>query len=111
MASQPAIRVLFRMHFGLPFRQASQEEKQKVSEKLTQMFNTWKTSGIRLLGTFGSPAHVGGFAHYLLFEVDDYEKVGEMDRGIFAGEVGRYIENFDLHIGMSRSQIEDVWKA
>ena len=66
---------------------------------------------IKLLGTFGSGAHVDGFAHHMIFEVEDEGKVGEMDRDIMMGEVGQFIEDFQFHIGGARKEIEDVWKS
>jgi hypothetical protein len=110
MPAQPAIRVLFRFHLGLPFRKASEEEKKKVGDLLGEIFQEWKSSGIKLIGTFGSPAHVSGFASYMIFEVDDLSKVGKMDQSIFRGEVGRFIEDFQVHIGIARTAIEDMWK-
>ena len=110
MPDQPAIRVLFRFHLGLPFRQASEEERKKVGELMRETFQEWKSSGIKLIGTFGSPAHVDGFATYMIFEVDDFSKVGKMDQGFFRGEVGKFIEDFQVHVGIARTFIEDMWK-
>jgi len=105
-----AIRVLFRFHFGLPFRQASDEEKQKAYQAIEELFKKWKSSGVKLIGTFGGPAHVDGFAHHMILEVEDVSKVWEMDQGIFGGEVGKLIEEFQFHIGVARTSIEDIWK-
>ena len=106
-----AIRVLFRIHAGLPYRQASEEEKKRLLELWIEMFKKWKSSGVKLLGTFGSGAHVDGFAHHMILEVEDEGKVGEMDRDIMMGEVGQFIEDFQFHIGGARKEIEDVWES
>ena len=105
-----AIRVLFRCHFGLPFRQASEEEKQKVQDGMGEVFKKWKASGTKLMGYFGSSAHVDGFSHYMLFEIDDAAQVGEMDNDIFAGEIGKYVEDFQIHVGRDFEAIEEIWK-
>jgi hypothetical protein len=44
-----AIRVMFRMHLGLPFRQASHDEKLKVRDGLGEVFKKWNESGIKLV--------------------------------------------------------------
>ena len=105
-----AIRVMFRLHLGLPFRQAPDAEKLKVREGLGEAFKKWKESGIKLIGTFTSSAHVDGFAHHLLLEVDDITKVTEMDHDIFGGELGKYVEDFQIHTGRDFQVIEDTWK-
>ncbi len=105
-----AIRVLFRFHLGLPFRQASDEEKQKSHESMGEMFKKWKSSGVKLIGTFGSPAHEDGFASHMILEVEDIAQVGEMDHDIFMGDAGKFIEDFQFHIGVARTHIEDIWK-
>ena len=48
---------------------------------LRLLFEGWRDSGIRLIGTFGNAAHTpGGFAYYAIFEVDSVDMVGKMDR-------------------------------
>ena len=111
MADQSAIRVLFRLHFGSPYQQAPEEERKKAGELVRETFKKWKASGIRLIGTFSSTAHVDGYAHYTILEVDDLSQVQEMDRDIFLAEVGKYIERFDFTVGISRQFIEDIWKS
>ena len=111
MADQPTLRVLFRFHGGLPARQASEEEKQKLQEVAQQMFQKWISSGVKLIGTFSCSSHPDGFAHHIILEVDDVKQVVEMDNDIHAGEVGKLIENFQFHIGWPSPGIEAMWQS
>ena len=111
MADQPTLRVLFRCHFGLPYRQGSEEERTKTHELARQMFEKWKSSGVKLIGTFSCSSHVDGFAHHIILEVDDVRKVVEMDNDIFSGEVGKYMENFQFHIGWPGPGMEEIWQS
>jgi hypothetical protein len=111
MADQPSIRVLFRFSIGLPYRQASAEEKKQVLALLQQMFQAWKAAGVRLIGTFGNQGAVDGFSHYIVLEVDDLSQVVAMDQAIMGGEVGRFVEKFSFHIGWKRDFVEEIWNS
>ena len=102
-------RVLFRFHAGLPFRQASEEDRKQCFELWDDMLEKWKTSGVKLIGSFGSPAHVDGFANYLIFEVEDTGLVTEMDHDIQMGDAGQLIEDFQFHVGTPRTRVEEIW--
>ena len=111
MADQPALRVLFRFQFGLPMRQASDEEREKARELVRETFQKWNSSGVKLIGTFGNQGALDGFAHYMILEVDDVNKVQEIDRDITFGEVGKFIEKYSFHVGWARTFFEDIWKS
>jgi hypothetical protein len=111
MTDQCALRVFFRASLGLPFRQASDEEKRKVDELWNEMATKWKSAGVRLVGYFGAHGEaLDGFGHNYIFEVDDVEIVRKMDDDIVRGELGKYIERFSFHIGCGRG-VEDWWRA
>ena len=104
------MRVLFRFHLGLPYRQAGDSEKERLHASIAEMFKEWRSKGINLVGTFGAMGSgVGGFAHYAIFNVDDLDVVSNMNHDIFTREASKYIEDFDFAIGWSRPFIEDVW--
>ena len=110
MADQP-IRVLFRYQLGLPFRQASDEEKKRASELWEEMSKKWKSSGVRLIGYFGAYGHaVDGFCHHYIFEVDDLERVREMNADVFRGKGSKYLERFSFHIGQGHGS-EEWWAS
>ena len=100
-------RILFRWHLGLPMRQASEEEKKKIWELIGKLFDKWKSEGVKTIGTFTCSAHPENFSHFMIFEVDNIEKMTEMDRDICMGEVGKYIETFSLIPGFGSSERED----
>ena len=111
MADQPALRVLFRFHFGLPMRQASAEEKEKARGLLRETFQKWSSSGVKLIATFGNQGALDGFAHLMILEVDDISKVQEIDRDITGGEVGKFIEKYTFQMGWARTRLEDIWES
>jgi hypothetical protein len=66
MADQP-IRVMFRFHAGVPFRQASDEAQAAYRAQLKQAFAKWKSARVKLVGSFGGLGEgVGGYAHHVL---------------------------------------------
>ena len=110
MADQP-IRVLFRFTRGLPFRQASDEEKQRVNELWTALCTKWKSGGVELIGYFGAYGHsVDGFCHNYIFEVDDVEQVRRMNTDVFRGEGAQYLETFSFHLGQGHGS-EEWWAS
>ena len=110
MADQLTTRVFFQVHMGLPYRQASDEQRSEVMDSLTGIFRKWKSSGIRLIGYFGAPGRIEGCAHNYVFEVDDVKQVREMDGDIFNGKVRAAIEKYRFHIGWGRG-VEDLWES
>src|SRR5690606_34004792 len=106
-----ALRVLFRFSTGLPYRLASDEEKQQAGVLLEQVFQGWRDTGVRLIGTFGNHSAMDGFAHYVILEIDDLDQVHAMDRDIVKGVVGKYVEKFSSHIGWARPFIDSTWNS
>ena len=37
-------------------------------------------------------------------------RVAEMDRGVYLGKVREHIEIFQFHIGVARTNVEDIWQ-
>ena len=92
MANQP-IRVLLRWHFGLPSRQASEEETAQAREAVRQTIQEWKSSGVKLVGTFGGYGNgTGEYAHYAILEVDSLDVVNEMNNALYGGNSSRFYE-------------------
>ena len=110
MANQP-IRVLFRYHGGVPARQASEEEMAQAYEYLRQTCKQWESSGVKLVGTFGAFGEgVGGFAHYIIFEVDDIDMVDKMSNDIYSGGIRKFYEKHSFDIGRT-SRFELLWES
>ena len=101
--------VLFRFHYGRAYQQLSDQEREaaRAAKPMEQLFKKWKSEGIKLKGSMTCSSHPDGFAHHLLFEVDSFEQMRQMDVDLFLGEAGRAIEKFDFHIGTPRA--EERW--
>ena len=112
MAGKP-IRVLYRFMFGLPARQASEEARDQRVSLSQELFKKWKASGVKLIGYFATYGNaVDGFCHHMILEVDELDKVQEMAVDIQDGEIGRFIERFDFHVGSGfEAQIEEFWES
>jgi hypothetical protein len=89
----------------------SDEEKAQSREKdLRQIFGEWKSSGVQLIGSWhGCGEGVGGYAHYLILDVDDVETVYRMNRDIFRGLGGTY-QRHSLDIGLP-PVFEGMWES
>lgn len=110
MSAKP-IRVLCRFMFGLPYRQATQEEQARRNPLVGQLLSQWKSSGARLIGGFMTYGNaVDGMCHHLILEVDDLDRVQQMAQDIQGGEIGRFIERYDLHVG-GGAEWEAWWKS
>ena len=104
------LRIMFRFSTGLPWRQASAEERARFSSLFTEIFTRWKSSGVKLLGYFGSRGQgIDGFSHNLIFAVDDLSVIDEMDADIISGEIGRYVEKFSFDVGWGLASFEGIW--
>jgi hypothetical protein len=111
MAEGNKVRVLFRVSLGLPFRQASNEERKRVMQLWQETATKWKSAGVKLVGYFGADGSaLHGFGHHYIFEVDDLSVIREMDADIFYGELGKYVEDFAFNIGWGRGT-EDWWES
>jgi hypothetical protein len=92
------IRVLFRWVNGLPWRQASEEERKETSEQAGVMLEKWKASGVKLLADFNVAGNaVDDFAHFWIYEVPDVAMVREMTQDIT--RIGKHMEKFSLNVG------------
>jgi hypothetical protein len=110
MAEEP-IRVLFRFVGGLPARQATQEERSQFGES-PGWWAKWKASGVVLIGAFSTYGNaVDGFCHHVILEVDDVRVVHEMQRDVQGGEMGKYIERYDFHVGYPFRGLEEQWES
>ncbi len=105
-----SFRVLMRMHGGLAVRQATSEQRESIlGPGFEKMLSGWQNQGIRLIGTFGNGAHVDGFAHYAIFEIDDMDLIKKMDNDFMGSDFAGMIEDFELHLGWSRDFIDKYW--
>jgi hypothetical protein len=108
MADQP-IRVLFRFHAGVPFRQASEEAKAQYRAQLIQNFGKWKASGVKLVGSFSAYGEgVGGFAHHVILDVPEITMVREMNRDILG--LGGIYQKHSFAIGIG-GIVEGMWES
>lgn len=109
MANQ-TIRVLFRFHGGVPVRTASDEDKAHYREQMRQILKKWKSSGVKLVGSFhGCGEGVGGFSHYVILDVNDVETVYDMNFDIFDG-VGKFYQRHSFDIG-GPPIVEGMWES
>ena len=103
-----AHRVMLRFHAGLAGRRETKSDGGKaLTDGLRLLFEGWRDSGIRLIGTFGNAAHTpGGFSHYAIFEVDSVDMVGKMDRDFMSADWSHMLQDFELHLGSERKMID-----
>ena len=99
--------VLVRFHGGRNIRNVPVEKRKEVSAAFRDLYAKWKSAGIKLKASFNCSSHPAGFAHHLIFEVDSFEQMKEMDGDIMREKAGSFLENYDLHIGGSFA--EDWW--
>jgi hypothetical protein len=106
--------VLLRFHYGRGWTQLPEKEKKQfrkgADEKrspMHELLRKWKAEGIELKGSMTCSSHPEGYAHHLLFGVDSFEQMRQMDMDVFLGEMGKIVEKFDLHIGSPRA--EEMW--
>jgi len=93
----------------MPFRQASDEEKAQYRAQIKQAFAKWKSAGVKLVGSFHAWGEgVGGYAHYVLFDVDDLETVHQMNSDIF--DLGGIYQKHSFDIGLP-TIIEGMWAS
>jgi muconolactone delta-isomerase len=108
MADQP-IRVMLRFHGGVPFRQASDEAKAQYQAQLKQAFARWRSAGVKMIGSFrASGEGVGGYAHYILFDVDDLGTVHQMNSDIFG--LGGIYQRHSFDVGLPPI-VEGMWES
>jgi hypothetical protein len=99
------IRVVFQWHLGLPWRQASEEEREQSNTLLLQIFEKWKRDpGITHRYYFLRR----GVAHYNIFEVDDLSKIDEMDNDITLAQ-GLLLEKYSFEVVFANRTVADAW--
>ena len=104
------IRVLFRFHGGVPLRTGSDEDKAQYREQIRRIFKKWKSSGVKLVGSFHACGEgVGEFAHYVILDVNDVDTVYEMNGDIFGG-VGKFYQRHSFDIGLPPI-VESMWES
>jgi hypothetical protein len=99
-------RCMLRISFGEVGRSLTADEFATNGEKFKGLMQDWKKAGIRLIGTFGNSAHPGGYAHELLLEVNNYDAVGLIDRGLMR-EIK--FESHQVDFGTAREWAEQGW--
>lgn len=108
MANQ-SVRIMVRMNFGVPYRMASAEAKERDSETFTQLLTKWKVSGVQLVGGFGTYGEgVDRYAHHIILEVDSLEAVKSLSTDIFRS--GMLLERHSVEVGES-SYFERLWES
>ncbi|NPV10060.1 MAG: hypothetical protein HPY83_19105 [Anaerolineae bacterium] len=112
MADRP-IRVLFQYTLGLPYGQASEEERKQAAESALEMARKWKASGVTYVGYFGSLAGPGApeFAHTTVLEVKDFVQVQEMSDELYHSEWGKYVEKYRLEVGSGWPDLDAFWRS
>ena len=75
-------RILFRFHYGLPMRQSSQDDREHIWTLMHELFTKWKSEGIKTIGTFICSSHPEGYSHFHILEVDDIQKMFEMNMAV-----------------------------
>ncbi len=106
-----SVRVVFRMMGGDPARRLSDEEKQKMVERLNEVQEGWKKDpGIKFLCYYWTPGRsLDGYSHHWIFEVDDVNKVREMNRPIARGQVGQF-EKYSFEVVWGSPQVDSFWE-
>ena len=99
-------RCMVRISFGQVGRSLTEDERVTNVEKFKVLAQEWQKAGIRLIGTFGNSAHPGGYAHELLLEVNNYDDVGLIDRGLMR-EIK--FESHQVDFGTTRGWAEKCW--
>ena len=92
-----AIRVLLRSKLGVPFLQASDEEKEAMGKESDKIWKKWQAAGIKLLAHWSGP--LDGFAHYQIFEAPDLDAAWQMDQDWWAAKYRRLFEQLEFHVG------------
>ena len=90
--------VLFQFSLGLPWRQASQEERDKATEGWQAMLAKWEADGIERLGYIVTQATE--YAHTGLFRLKNADQHHQMEQDINdAVDAFKLVEKFSLAIG------------
>ena len=96
-----------RWTLGLPFRQASEEDKKRALESQTELLRAWKASGVQLVTTFGvSGGSWDGYWRNYMFDVPDLRKARRMSTDVSHSVLGKFTEKFELVYGSREASIE-----
>ena len=97
------------MHAGVPYRQASDEAKAQYFPQLRRIFAKWKSSGVKLIGYFGSYGDgVDGYGHHLILDVPEITMVREMNSDIFG--LGGIYQKHGFEVGAGGVG-EEMWES
>jgi hypothetical protein len=106
--STMACTVLFRYQMGLPYRQASPQERDAWARAFADMLRKWKSSGVKLKASFNSSSRVGGFCHNWIMEAGSMEFAQGLSSDLVTGPVGKLLEDFSIEVGGSMA--EKFWE-
>jgi hypothetical protein len=86
-------------------RRAAPEENQKSQQLLFGIWDKWKKDpGVTFLCYYLKP----GVGHHIIFEVDDVNKVAEMDADMWQTK-GLLIETYSFEIGLGNTEFDERW--
>jgi len=93
---------------GLPWRQATEEQRQKSIEASAAMMRKWKAAGIELVGYFGAPsAGATGHVHNYIFRVKDAAQFHQMAADVDqANEAWKIVERHAMTFGWDHGRLE-----
>jgi hypothetical protein len=84
-------------------RRAPQEETEKAQQLLFGIWDKWKKEpGVTFLCYYLKP----GIGHTIIFEVDDLDKVAEMDADMWQTK-GLLLETYGFEIGLGNTQFDE----
>jgi hypothetical protein len=94
--------VMFQATLGLPFHQASQEERAGFYEAWGAMEAKWEARGIELVAYIGTQATE--YAHTSIYRLKNADQFFEMEQDIAdAGDLFSRMEKFSIALGKGRS--------
>jgi chlorite dismutase len=105
------LEVLLQFTNGLPWRQASEEQKKKAMESWRQLYKKWKGSGIHLIGNFSASRALDRYSNNLLFAIKDIQQYNEMTGDLMDADATKWIEDWRMVLGQGFPQVEELWKS
>mgnify|MGYP000864008848 CR=1 FL=1 len=103
--------VILQIQLGLPWRQASAEQRKEAHAEFLEMAKKWKASGIRLIGTFTFPQVLNGYSNNWFFGIDNDTQMDQINRDIMGSQFGKIIEDFSLANGGANADFEENWRS
>ena len=104
------IRVVLRMMYGEPMRQASADAKKEAWSKWNEIQEEWKNDpGIKFCSYYWTTGRsLDGYCHHWLFEVDDVSKIQEMNGPISMGDIGPF-EKYSFEVVFGNPNVDAFW--